>query len=179
MLLVELVEARVDPDRERMGAQQPAAEAVDGRDPGAVERAREVGPAALGEGGADAGAQLAGGLARVGDHEHRLDVEPLVADGPHEALDEHRGLPGSRPGGDEHLAARLDRRQLLLVQCPRRFVTPGPGTSSRGRTTTGTRRPRVVRDLPGADPPGGAERAPARGLHLPPELLLVEVVVRA
>ena len=42
VLLVELAEARVDPDRERMRAQEPRAEAVDGRDPRAVEPPREV-----------------------------------------------------------------------------------------------------------------------------------------
>src|SRR5205807_2261483 len=40
--LVELAEARVDPDRERVPAQEAGAEAVDGRDPGAVELPREV-----------------------------------------------------------------------------------------------------------------------------------------
>src|SRR5919198_1176999 len=44
--LVELAEARVDPDRERMRAEQAGAEAVDGRDPGAVELPGEVAPAA-------------------------------------------------------------------------------------------------------------------------------------
>ena len=39
MLLVELVEARVDPDLEGVGAEQPGAEAVNRRDPGAVELA--------------------------------------------------------------------------------------------------------------------------------------------
>ena len=51
MLVVGLPEPRVDPDRERMRAQEPRAEAVDGRDPGAVELPREIGPAALAERG--------------------------------------------------------------------------------------------------------------------------------
>ena len=46
VLVVELAEARVDADRERMRAQEPRAEAVDRRDPRAVELAREVGAAA-------------------------------------------------------------------------------------------------------------------------------------
>ena len=53
--LVELAEARVEPGLERVRLQQPVAEAVDGRDPGAVELARKVVPAA--------GVQLASGCA--------------------------------------------------------------------------------------------------------------------
>ncbi len=63
----------------------------------------------------DPGAQLASRLARVGDHEHRVDVEPLLADGADEALDEDGGLARAGAGRDEDLAARLDRRDLLLV----------------------------------------------------------------
>ena len=134
MLVVELAEARVDPDRERMRAQEARAEAVDGRDPRAVELAREVVAAARVQRRSDARPQLAGGLARVGDHEHRLDVEALVADGADEALDEHRRLARARARRDEDLARRLDRCSLLGVH-----VRDAPrGTSSRGRTRTGT-----------------------------------------
>ena len=59
--------------------------------------------------------QLARGLARVGDDEHRLDVEALVADGAHEPLDEHGRLAGSRAGRDEHLAA-LPRPQRAAAR---------------------------------------------------------------
>ena len=115
VLLVQLAEARVDADRERVRAQQARAEAVDRRDPGAVEPAREVGPAAAVQRGADARAQLARRLARVRDHEHRLDVESLLADGAHEALDEDARLPGSRARGDEDLSLGLDGGELLRV----------------------------------------------------------------
>ena len=115
MLLVELVEARVDPDRERMRTKQPAAEPVDRRDPGPVELAGEVGPPALEQRGADACAKLSGGLTGVGDDEHRLDIEAFVAHGADEALDEHRGLARPGAGRDEDLAAGLDGRGLLLV----------------------------------------------------------------
>jgi hypothetical protein len=98
-----------------MGTQEAGAEAVDGGDPGSVEPARELDPAARDEGLADARTELAGRLPRIGDHEHRLDVEPLVAHGPNEPLDEHRRLPGPRSRRDEHLAARRDRGGLLLV----------------------------------------------------------------
>ena len=76
---------------------------------------REVVAAARVQRRADAGAQLAGGLARVGDDEHRLDVEALVADRAHEPLDEHGRLAGARAGRDEDLARRLDSSALLLV----------------------------------------------------------------
>ena len=46
----------------------------------------------------------------VRDHEHRVDVEALVADRADEALDEHGRLAGARAGGDEDRAARLDGR---------------------------------------------------------------------
>ena len=147
MLVVELVEARVDPDRERVRAQQPAAEAVDGRDPRAVELAGEVGPPALEQRGADARAELAGRLARVGDDEHRLDVEPLVADGADEALDEHRGLAGAGAGRDEHLAAASTAasaaRSLRRAHPAHRpEVAPGRALAAL----------RIVRDVAGADP---------------------------
>ena len=47
--LVELAETRVEPGCERIRPEEAGAEAVDRRDPGAVELAREVVPAALGE----------------------------------------------------------------------------------------------------------------------------------
>src|SRR5262249_38501638 len=59
LALVEHPETRVDARGEGMRTQEPMAEAVDRRDPGAVERAREVGPPALDEPGADAAAPLA------------------------------------------------------------------------------------------------------------------------
>ncbi len=115
VLVVELAEARVDPGREGMGPQEPRAEPVDGRDPGAVEPAGEIVSATRMQRRADAGAQLPRRLAGVGDDEHRLDVEPLLADCADEPLDEHRGLARACPGRDEHLARRLHRCSLLGV----------------------------------------------------------------
>ena len=114
--LVELAEAGIDPDLERVCLEQARAEAVDRRDPGAVERAGEVVPVAVGERLPDPCAQLAGRLARVRDHEHGVDVDAAVADGAHEPLHEHRRLPGAGPGGDEDLAVGLDGCDLLGVQ---------------------------------------------------------------
>jgi hypothetical protein len=88
---------------------------VDRRDPRSVELAREVRAAALRELCANARAQLAGGAARVRDHEDRVDVEPALAHSAHEALDEYRSLPRPRARGDEDLARRLDGSPLLLV----------------------------------------------------------------
>ena len=147
VLVVELAEARVDPHRERMRAQQPRAEPVDRRDPRAVELAREVVTAARVQRRADARAQLAGRLAGVGDHEHRLDVEPLLADGADEALDEHRRL------------ARCRRR-------PRRRPRPSPRPPLSAR---GSRQGRSTRHIVqrshqvGHVPPFGSWRtSPAR-----------------
>ena len=113
---VELAEARIEPGRERIGPEQAGAEAVDRRDPGAVELTGEVVPAALGERRADPGAELAGGTARVRDHEDRVDVESAIADRADDSLDEHGRLAGTCAGGDEHLSARLDGGELLRVE---------------------------------------------------------------
>ena len=114
--VVELAEARVEAGRERIRPQQPGAEAVDRRDPRAVELAGEVVPPTLGERRADPRPQLAGGAARVRDDEDRVDVEAAVEDRADDALDEHGRLPGAGAGRDEDLARRLDRRALLLVE---------------------------------------------------------------
>ncbi len=114
--LVELAEARVEPGCQRIGPQEAGTEAVDRRDPRPVEAAREVVPAAVGEGCADPGPKLAGGAARVRDHEDRVDVEPAFGDRADDPLDEHRRLAGAGARGDEDLPSGLDRRELLLVQ---------------------------------------------------------------
>ncbi len=115
VFVVELAVARVDADRERMRAQEPRAEAVDRRDPRAVELPREVVAAARTQRRPDARAKLARRLARVGDDEHRLDVEALLAHRAHEPLDEHGRLARAGAGRDEDLAGRFDRCALLLV----------------------------------------------------------------
>ena len=119
--LVELPEARVEPDAERMGLQEPVAEAVDRRDPRAVELTGEVVPPAVEERGADPAPELARRLARVRDDEDRLDVEPALAHRADVALDENRRLPGPRAGRDEDVPGRLDGLELLVVQ-PRRSL---------------------------------------------------------
>src|SRR5205085_2276582 len=113
--LVELAEAWVDPDREGVCAEQAGTEAVDGRDPGAVELPREVAPIARDELLADPPPQLARRLARVRDDEHRVDVDPALAHRADEALDEDGGLARARAGGDEDLAFGLDGCELLGI----------------------------------------------------------------
>src|SRR5207247_75918 len=76
--------------------QQPQAEAVDRRDPGAVELAGEIGPTALVQRRADAGAKLGRGLARVRDDEQRVDVEPVLADRADEPLNQDGRLAVTR-----------------------------------------------------------------------------------
>ena len=65
---------------------------------------------------ADPAAQLTRRALGVGDHEHRLDVEPALAHRLDEALDEHGRLARPRTGRDEDLPARRDRRGLLIVR---------------------------------------------------------------
>ncbi len=122
LAVVEDPEARVEPGRERVGLQQPQAEAVDGRDPGAVERAGQVVALELVQAGADPALELARCALGVGDHEHRLDVDPALADRLDEALDEYRRLAGAGACRDEDLPPRRDRRRLLLVGSPRRHA---------------------------------------------------------
>ena len=119
LTVVEDAEARVEPGRERMRLQEPQAEAVDRRDPGAVERSGQIVAAELVQAGADPASELARGALGVGDHEHRLDVDPALADRLDEALDEHGRLPRPRARRDEDLPARRDRGRLLLVRVSR------------------------------------------------------------
>ena len=91
--------------------EQPRAKAVDGRDPGPVDVAREVVAAELGETLADPGAQLAGRALRVRDHEHAVEREAAVADCAHEPLDEDGRLARAR--------ARRRRRRRPPPRSPR------------------------------------------------------------
>src|SRR5204862_5807931 len=82
----------------------------------AVELAREVTALELDEPRADARAKLTGSALRVRDDEDRTDVEAVLADGTHEALDEHPRLSRSGSGRDEHEALRVDGRLLFGIQ---------------------------------------------------------------
>ena len=122
LALVEHAEARIDARRKRMRTQEPVAEAVDGGDPGSVERACQVGPSPLGEPLANPAAQLARGLLGVRDDEDRLDVDSFVADRAGKPLDEHFRLSGPRAGRDEDEAACVDRLLLFRVQVHARLT---------------------------------------------------------
>ena len=99
-----------------MRLQQPVAEAVDGRDPGRVELARQVVAVELQQPLADPAAQLAGRALGVGDHEDRVDVDAALADRAAEALDDHGRLAGPGARRDEDDALLLDRPELLAVR---------------------------------------------------------------
>jgi hypothetical protein len=115
LAVVEHAEPGVEPSGERVGPKQAMAEAVNGRDPGTVELARELGSTGVDEAGADPRPQLACGLLGVREDENRLGVHACVADGAREPLDEHHRLAGAGAGGDEHGPRRLDGRELLIV----------------------------------------------------------------
>ena len=117
---------------------------------------------------ADPPAQLSGCLPRVRDDEDRVDVEPVPADGAHVLLDEDRRLARAGARRDEHVPGRLDGGEFVAE--PNRLLDDGhvratftlstPGTSARGRTTTGTGRPSAGRG--GRRPRGCAPRSFAR-----------------
>ena len=89
---------------------------MDRGDPGSVERASQIVAAELVQARADPAAQLPRRTLRVGDHEHRLDVEPPLAHRLDEALDEHRRLARPSTRRDEDLPPRRDRCGLLVVR---------------------------------------------------------------
>src|SRR5262249_61099378 len=115
-VMAEAGERGSEPRREGMRSKQPVAEAVDGGDPRSVERTGEIGPAVVGEPRADPATQLPGRFLGVREHQDRLDVEAVVANGSGEPLDQHPRLAGPRARGDEHEALRADGLLLLDVE---------------------------------------------------------------
>ena len=112
--LVEHGERRVQAGGDRVGAQQPRAEAVDRRDPGGLGLARRVAPAELDEALAHARAQLAGGALGERDREDPRRRDAVLEHRAHEALDEHRGLAAAGVGLEQQRAvAAADRLGLL------------------------------------------------------------------
>jgi hypothetical protein len=111
---VEHVVVGVDAGRQGMRAQQPAAEAVDGGDRGSLSRARVVAAPELEETRAHPLPHLGGGLVGERDREHALDGNLVVHHRPHEALDEHRGLPGAGPGPHQERPVAAVHDALLL-----------------------------------------------------------------
>src|SRR6266545_1441120 len=117
LAFIKDAEPGIDPRRERMRFQQAQAEPMDGRDPRAVERAGEVAAAELAKTCADPAAKLAGRALGVRDDEERVHVQPALAHGLDEPLDEHRRLPGARSRRDEDDAGSVDCSDLLLAGC--------------------------------------------------------------
>ena len=115
LVAVEHAEARIEAGRERVCLEDAQAEAVDRRDPGAVQLACQAVLAQLQQARSDARAQLAGSAVGVGDDEDRADVELAVADGAREALDEDGGLAGACAGRHEDEPVGVDRGLLLGV----------------------------------------------------------------
>jgi hypothetical protein len=96
-------------------AQQACAEAVDRRDPRALGVAGGVVALELEEAVADPVGELARRLLGEGDREDPADLDVVLHDGAHDALDHHARLAAARPGRDQQRpGAILDDRQLLL-----------------------------------------------------------------
>ena len=116
LALVEHAEAGVEPGLEGVRVEEPVAETVDGRDPGALDFTGQVVALQLDEALPDPGLQLAGGPFGVGDHDDRVDREPPLTDRAYEPFDEDGRLPGARAGRDEDDARLLDRGELLRAR---------------------------------------------------------------
>ena len=145
--LVEHGEARVQPGRERVGAQDARAEAVDRADPGRVDRPGVLVLAQLREPPPDPLAQLRGRLLREGQGENRADrdaVEPHRLD---EALDHDGGLARARARGEQRGAVAVaDGRPLLRREAAgRRRGRGGGGGRHAGSSTFGS----PARQMPG------------------------------
>jgi hypothetical protein len=112
--LVEHPEARVDARAQRVRAKQPRAEAVDGRDPGGLRRARLLAPAQLQEAGPHPRLHLRRRLLGEGDREDRLHRHAVVDHGAHEALDQHGGLAGAGAGPHHQRPVAPSDRPFLL-----------------------------------------------------------------
>src|SRR5439155_16743042 len=129
LALVQYSQPRVGPGRERILLGQPEAEAVDRRDPGAVEIAGQLGSVELAEPSPEAGTQVGCRPLGVGDHEDRADVDARL-DCACEALDQNGRLAGARAGRDEDEPGRLDRRMLLRGRRPLHGGTHGMTSST-------------------------------------------------
>ena len=91
--LVEHPEAGIQARCQRVGCEQPRAEAVDRRDVGGLGVARGRALAELEEGASHALPQLAGGAVGERDREDLRGAQAVLEHGGHEALHQHRRLP--------------------------------------------------------------------------------------
>ncbi len=112
--LVEHVEARVQAGGQWARAQDARAEAVDGADPGAVDRPRVLVLADLHQPPAHPLAQLPGRLLGEREREDRADGDAVLEHRLDEALDHHRGLARAGVGGQQRRARAVGHRRALL-----------------------------------------------------------------
>jgi hypothetical protein len=181
--LVEHAEARVEPRGERILAEEPGAEPVDRRDPGAVELPRQLGTAELGQAPANPTPQLRGRAVGVGDHEDRADVDAGV-DCAREALDEDRRLPCPGACGDEDEPGGADRGILLRSRraFDRRSHPLRPPHAAHRRELAPRRAAAVaegvVPDVPLADARDDAAGDVLGARDLRPEVFVFDVVPR-
>ena len=123
--LLEHLEARVQPGGQRLGAQQPRAEAVDRADPGAVDGPCVLVLAELGQPPPQPLRELAGRLLRERQGEDRADRDVVLAHGGGDPLDHHRGLARAGVGRQQRRAAPGGDRGTLLGREPHERQIPG------------------------------------------------------
>ena len=176
LAVVEDAETGIEPRGKRVRTQQPEAEAVDGRDPGAVELTGELIAAERSEARPDPAAELGRGPLGIGDREHRVDGRPRSRTArtnrststvvlPVPAPAERKTTPGAS------IAASCSAFGGWFTRAP-----PGTGRPVAPARTAGVAK-RIVTDVARADArrrSGG--RAPPSAFDLLPELVLVEVV---
>ena len=143
-------------------AQHARAEAVDGRDPGALDRARLRAAIELGELRPHTRAHLGGGLVGERGREDRLHRHVVLDHGAHEALHQHGRLARAGAGADHQRAiAARDRALLLLGQPAHPRTCRSRGRSSRRSRRRCRDRSRARRGACGR-PPRAPGRAPSR-----------------
>ncbi len=144
--LLEHGEIGVDAGRQRLGSQQPRAEAMEGADERRLGVASRLALAQLEQPCPDTLAQLARCALGEGDREDPPRRDAVLAHGAHEALDEHRGLAAARRSRDEQrLGSPRDRlllldRQLRALAARRRAGRLHPGECLQLRRVAGAHR---------------------------------------
>jgi hypothetical protein len=169
---IEDGEGGVEAGRHRVRAQDPRAEAVEGRDPRRLGLARRLAVAELEQARAHARAQLARRLLGEGDGQDLVGAQAVLHHRGDEALDQHRRL--ARAGvGREHEVALAARDGLALLggegarhaeaASQRQMVGCAQPPRYAHEVGSGTRRPSGCRAPPAAPrrgPPAAARRTP-------------------
>ena len=120
--LLQYFKCRVDTQLKGMGAQDTRAHAVNGRDPGVVDRESFLGHAGLDEGGTHAFANLRRGVFGERDGEHLVQMlgkrSGFRGKRPQDTARKGKGL--ARAGAGRHEQRAIERRHdlaLLRHQC--------------------------------------------------------------